>query len=66
MVYLNVKDILTKKNKSKYWLVQKMETDWQSVSDMMNNKTKGIKFETLEKLCKILECTPNDIFIFKD
>ena len=31
MIYLNVKDILAKKNKSKYWLVQQMESDFQSV-----------------------------------
>ncbi len=66
MIYLNVKDILAKKNKSKYWLVQQMESDFQSVTDMMNNKTISIRFETIEKLCRILECTPNDIFIFKD
>lgn len=66
MIYLNVKDILAKKNESKYWLVQQMESDFQSVTDMMNNKTISIRFETIEKLCRILECTPNDIFIFKD
>ena len=66
MIYLNVKDILAKKNKSKYWLVQQMESDFQSVTDMMNNKTISIRFETIEKLCRILDCTPNDIFIFKD
>lgn len=66
MIYLNVKDILAKKNKSKYWLVQQMESDFQSVTDMINNKTISIRFETIEKLCRILECTPNDIFIFKD
>ncbi len=66
MIYLNVKDILAKKNKSKYWLVQQMESDFQSVTDMMENKTISIRFETIEKLCRILECTPNDIFIFKD
>ncbi len=66
MIYLNVKDILAKKNKSKYWLVQQMESDFQSVTDMINNKTISIRFETIEKLCRILECTPNDIFILED
>lgn len=32
---------------------------------MMNNETTGIKFETIEKLCKLLECTPNELFKFK-
>lgn len=66
MIYLNVKDILAKKNKTKYWLVQQLESDFQSVTNMMENRTISIRFETLEKLCRILECTPNDIFIFKD
>ena len=44
MIYLNVKDILAKKNKSKYWLVQQMESDFQSVTDMMNNKTISIRY----------------------
>lgn len=66
MIYLNVKDILAQKKKSKYWLVQQMESDFQSVTEMMENRTISIRFETIEKLCRILECTPNDIFIFKD
>ena len=66
MIYLNVKDILAKKNKSKYWLVQQMESVFQFVTDIINNKCIIFRFETIEKICRILECTPNDIFIFKD
>lgn len=65
MLYVNIKELLKQKRKSKYWLIKEMEAGYQSVSDMMNNKTKGIKFETIEKLCGILECTPNDLFKFK-
>lgn len=65
MLYLNIKELLKEKKKSKYWLIKEMEAGYQSVSAMMNNETKGIKFETIEKLCRILECTPNDLFKFK-
>lgn len=65
MVYLNIKQLLEEKGKTKYWLVKEMEGSYQSISDMMNNKTKGIKFETIEKLCNLLECTPNDIIKIK-
>lgn len=27
-----------------------------------NNKTKQVPLENIEKICKTLECTPNDIF----
>ena len=66
MLYLNVKELLKKKQKTKYWLVQNMHSDYKTISDMMDNKTSGIKFETIEKLCILLDCTPNDIFKLKE
>ena len=34
--------------------------------DLVNNKTDGIKTKNLEKICKALNCTANDILIFTD
>ena len=62
MVYLNINELLKKKGKSRYWLVQKMNSDYQTINAMADNETTGIKFNTIDKLCKILECTPNDLF----
>lgn len=31
----------------------------------MNNQTTGIHFETLEKICEVLECEPGDIIVRK-
>lgn len=33
-----------------------------TISKIYNDKTKGIDFKTLDKLCWALECTPNNIF----
>ena len=65
MVYINIKELLKEKGKTKNWLIKNMEGSYQSISHMMNNETTGIKFETIEKLCKLLECTPNDLFKLK-
>ena len=65
MIYIRVNELLKQKKKSKYWLVKHMGSGYQAVSNLMNNETTGIKFETLEKLCKLLNCTPNDIIKFK-
>lgn len=65
MVYLNIKELLKKNKKSKYWLVNEMESDYQTINAMINNQTKGIKFKTIEKLCTLLECTPNDLIKIK-
>lgn len=33
-----------------------------AVERLYHDKTGGIDFDTLDKLCKALECTPNDLF----
>ena len=35
-----------------------------TISNLYHDKNKGIEFETLDKLCWALECTPNDIFTY--
>lgn len=66
MLELNVIEILKKKNKTKYWLFTKFETmSYTNFDNMIKNKTKSIKYDNIEKLCKFLECTPDDLFIEK-
>lgn len=61
MIYLDIKRLLKERGKSKYWLVKEMGSGYQSISAIMDNETTGIKFETIDKLCKILDCEPGDI-----
>lgn len=65
MIYVRVNEILKEKNKSKYWFIKHMEGGYQSLSHLMNNETISIRFETLEKMCDILQCEPGDIIIRK-
>lgn len=66
MIKLNVLALLKEKGKTKYWLYKQLGTSYQNFNKMVNNETKMIKFENIEALCQILECTPNDLFIFTD
>lgn len=36
-----------------------------TASGLLNRRAAGIKFEHLEKLCLMLNCTPNDLFEWK-
>lgn len=65
MIYVRVNEILKEKKKTKYWFIKNMEGGYQSLSHLMDNTTTGIKFETLEKMCKILDCEPGDIIVRK-
>ena len=59
---LRILDILKEKGKSKYWLYIQMGLSYQNLNRLVNNETSGIKFENLQSLCEILECSPNDLF----
>ena len=59
---LRILEILEEKGKTKYWLYIQLGLSYQNFNKMVNNQTNGIKFENLQALCDILECTPNDLF----
>ncbi|MBQ7914652.1 MAG: helix-turn-helix transcriptional regulator [Clostridia bacterium] len=59
---LRIYEILSEKGKTKYWLYIRLGLSYQNFNKIMNNETNGIKFQTLEALCDILECTPNELF----
>lgn len=62
MVYLKIDEILESKEKTKYWLVKKMEGNYRVINNMIERETISIRFDTIDKLCKILECNPGDLF----
>ncbi|MCL2473731.1 MAG: helix-turn-helix transcriptional regulator [Alphaproteobacteria bacterium] len=35
---------------------------YQNVNKIINNETKSIRFETIESLCFLLNCSPNELF----
>lgn len=70
MVKLNVKNLLKEKKKTKYWLFNMLNNigtiSYTNFNNLVENKTGSIKYSNIEKLCKILECTPNDLFEITD
>lgn len=65
MINMNVQKLLDDKNKTRYWLVKQMQTTYKTVNKICDNTLTGLQLETIEKLCEILECTPNDLFIIE-
>lgn len=65
MITLKINEILEQQGKTSYWLAKQTGI---SQNNMLNicNGTKSIRFDTLEKICKVLECTPNDIIVSDD
>ncbi len=53
---------MEQKNISQYFLMKKGNIDNKTIYNLKRNK--GITMTTLEKLCEVLDCTPNDIVTF--
>ena len=66
MLQLNVLNVLKQQNKSKYWLFNQLNNispiSYTNFNNLVSNKTQSIKYSTIEKLCNILQCEPNDLF----
>lgn len=62
MIKLNVLELLDKNKKTKYWLYKQLGMSYQNFSRMVNNQTKSIRYENIETLCLLLNCTPNELF----
>lgn len=62
MIRLRVLEILEEQKHTKYWLNKQMHLSDKNFNRLVNNETKSIKFENIEKLCIYLKCSPADLF----
>ncbi len=62
MIKLNVLELLEKNGKTKYWLYKQLGMSYQNFNKMINNQTKSIRYENIETMCLLFDCTPNDLF----
>mgnify|MGYP003489036663 FL=1 len=66
MIKLDVLRILEEQGKTKYWLYKQLGMSYQNFSKMVNNETKSIRYENIETICLLLNCTPNDLFVITE
>lgn len=66
MIKLNVLELLEKRGHTRYWLYKQLGMSYQNFNRMINNETKSIQYENIEAICRLLECTPNDLLPITD
>ena len=62
MLSLKVNKILEKKGLTPYWLGKQTGISQNNILKICNGETSTIRFDTIEKICKSLECSINDLF----
>ena len=66
MIKLDLLTLLEQHGRTKYWLYKQLGMSYQNFNKMVNNETKSIRYENIEALCQLLDCTPNDLFKMED
>ena len=66
IMQLNIKQKVDEKGLNKNQLSKLLQLGYIATCNLYEGKTERIYFDTLERLCKVLECTPNDIIISND
>ncbi|MGO9674733.1 MAG: helix-turn-helix domain-containing protein [Methylocella sp.] len=64
-IIVNLDVMLAKRKMRSRDLAQRIDIAEQNVSLLKSGKVKGIRFDTLEKICEILDCQPGDILEFR-
>lgn len=63
MIRFNLEALLEEKGRTRYWLAKQVGMSHQNITKIARNDAKGIRLETIEVLCQVLDCTPNDLFV---
>ena len=66
MLSLKVNEILEKQGKTPYWLGKQTRISQNNIGKICNGETSTIRFDTIEKICKALNCSINDLFVSND
>ncbi|MDD4760669.1 MAG: helix-turn-helix transcriptional regulator [Bacteroidaceae bacterium] len=60
-IIINLDVMLAKRKMSVTELSEQVGITMSNISILKNGKAKAIRFSTLEKICKVLDCQPGDI-----
>jgi putative transcriptional regulator len=64
-IIVNLDVMLAKRKMRSRDLAQQIGIAEQNVSLLKSGKVKGVRFDTLEKICDILQCQPGDILEYR-
>lgn len=64
-IIVNLDVMLARRKMRSKELAEHIGITEQNVSLLKSGKVKGVRFETLERICEVLECQPGDILEFR-
>lgn len=64
-IVVNLDVMLARRKMRSRELAERIGITEPNVSLLKSGKVKGIRFDTLEKICEVLECQPGDILEYQ-
>ncbi len=64
-IIVNLDVMLARRKMRSRELAERIGIAEQNVSLLKSGKVKGMRFDTLEKICEILDCQPGDILEYR-
>ena len=66
MIVINIDVMLARRKMSVTELFERVGITMANISILKNGKAKAIRMETLDKICRALECQPGDLLEWRD
>ena len=64
-IVVNLDVMLARRKMRSRELAERIGIAEQNVSLLKSGKVKGVRFDTLEKICEILQCQPGDLLEYR-
>lgn len=65
-IIVNLDVMMAKRKISSNELAEKIDITPANLSILKTGKAKAVRFSTLDKICKVLDCQPGDILEWRD
>jgi putative transcriptional regulator len=65
MIVVNLDVMLARRKMRSKELAERIGFTEANISLLKSGKVKGVRFETLEKICEALDCQPGDLLEFR-
>ena len=65
-IIINLDVMMSRRKMSLNELSERININLSHLSLFKNGKVKGIRFSTLEAICKVLDCQPGDILEYRE
>ncbi len=63
MVYIRLKELIEEREVTLYWLGEQPGLKYPTLRKILRGETKGVDFNTLDLICRYLNCKLNELIV---